>query len=173
MFLPGRPLLTENLVGEVSVVRFDFTAPSILSWFPQHGTVLNTTTPDLSLLFKKPVNVDSIIQRMEIKIESLSSGKVAEVLWVDGQRVLRAFLPPGTIVTQQITATDYIQPVWTEENKRLNLHVSTYTLYGETYSLHFGGSYRLTLRILDGGGFADGSPIPSSEIGPLDFSVAR
>jgi hypothetical protein len=119
------------------------------------------------------VNVDSVIQRMEIKIESLSSGKVAEVLWVDGQRVLRAFLPPGTIVTQQITATDYIQPLWTEENKRLNLHVSTYTLYGETYSLHLGGSYRLTLRIPEGATFADGSPIPSAVIGPLDFSVAR
>lgn len=171
MFYHGSSITAENLIGDISWVKFNFSADGIVDWFPKDGTVVQTTEPDLFLLFSKPVNKNSVIEHIEIKVESLGSGKVAEIKWIDGERYVIVDTGDYTI-QQRISEDDYISPTWTEGDKKLTLHVGSYTIYGMTFSLHNGVSYELTFRVLQGASFTDGDPVPSRVIGPISFSVA-
>ena len=173
MFYPGSPLTSENLLSDISYVGFSFSADGIVDYFPKAGTVVQTEEPDLFLLFSRPPNKDSVLEHIEIKLRSLDSGKTAEVKWINGERFLVVDIPDCCIIEEKISENEYIDLMWTEDDRKITFHVGSYTKYGVTFSLHKGGSYESTFRLLHGAFFADGDPIPSKVIGPISFSVAK
>jgi hypothetical protein len=173
MYESGSTPGPETLVGPISCTPFHFSPHGIIDWFPHEGSVFETTEPDMQLHFSRAVRGDSVEQHVEVAIESLTSGKRVEVIRIDGERWVVADIPEVATVYRRVSDDEYISHTWDSDGTRLVLHVGSYTVFGMNFSLHRGGSYELTLRLLQGGSFADGSVIPSRVIGPLTFSIAE
>ena len=153
----------------------------IVSWSPEDGVVLDTIFPEFSFELCYGVDNVELLRHMRIKIESLLSGKWVEA-YPDGEDFLvHAFLPgevPGeeTHIYKRYSLEDledmsFLRIEFSPNGKRFSFRIERYqTEFGE-FSLHYGGSYKLSLEILEGLTDPEGREIPPGRV-EINFSIA-
>lgn len=159
----------------LAIVPFQFTAADagIVYWSPQENDTFTSNEPEVFLQFSKPVEKTSAEQKIEVQIESLSSGKTVSVEYnAAGERWASAVIPNLGTLSMKLEDNDFLSQAWSKNNTKLTYQVKGFTIYGQTFQLNYGVTYKVTFHLIKGAVFADGTAIPEKTIGPITFSIS-